>query len=1194
MKSHFVIRLAAPIAVAALVAAALVPVAADPAHAATGQLGAVEDVVVDGDVYTFTSGEAVLQIEVPDEDLLRVRLAPDGELTDPANDPPDDPEAPSAPIIVKDDYVGGGSELTETDEAYLISTDSSVLTVTKDPITLAMSDAGGTVLWRETEPLRWDSGGTTQTLEQGDQEQFFGGGMQNGRFSHRDSAITISRDFNWNDGGNPNAAPFYLSSNGYGVFRNTFAPGSYDFHAPVRTTHSEERFDAWYFVGDTREVVDGYTELTGRPLMVPMYALEVGDADCYLHNANRGERETLRDSRAVADGYVENDMPLGWMLVNDGYGCGYEDLPETAEMLQDRGAELGLWTEADLTDQEYEVSNGVRVRKTDVAWVGPGYRFALSACEDSRAGIEDNSDDRAFVLTVEGWAGTQRCGATWSGDQAGSWEYIRWQIPTYAGATLSGQHLATGDIDGIFGGSADTYTRDLQWKMLLPNTYSMSGWAADDKQPYRYGPRHTEINADYLQLHERLLPYLYTHTAQASMTGLGATRPLYVNYPDDPTTWGEAVQYEFLSGDDLLVAPVYEDSTVRDGIYLPEGTWVDYWTGRIYEGPQTIDGYPAPLERLPMFVRAGAIIPMFAEGTLDWAEGLASGQLDLDIYPQGQSAFTRYEDDGRTQAWRDGESATQEFTVDAPEQGAGPVTVTLGALDGSYDGMPDERTYQLTVHTDREPGSVRLGNQRLSESDGPENLTEPGWTYDDARGVVLIRTPALSTSDQVSIRINGAGAVGGTHAQERDVDVSLTVPTISSPEATDVAQVSITNQSGADLRLDEVSLDLPEGWQAHVEDVSAIELADGESAVVEAGLTPDGAAEPGSYELTAAVAYQVRSNSYRLEAKASTTLAFADLAGAFNNVGVTAEADPAPGDIDGGGSSFLAERLVEQGVQPGAELTYGDFTFAWPDSEPGTADNVAAHQQTIRLSGQGNALALLGTGTSGSAGGTAVVHYADGGSEEVEVGFPNWCCLDVDSYGAQIAATTLGKNTPTGPAYPTTEYRLYTVAAPIDPDREVAAVTLPGNSTVHVFAMAVGTTEFAQAPIEDGQYTLTDAGTGLNLQAPGTDSAQLLTADPSAAASQKWILTRSPGDGSYEVRNAGSGQCMDVFYSSGDVGALVGQYACTGTSNQRFDVEVTDDGIALFARHSGLSIGVDDAGAVVQVSQAHSWQASVA
>ncbi|SEE79444.1 RICIN domain-containing protein [Ruania alba] len=1194
--NHTRSRAVGALSAAALVAVGLVPLTASSAHAADGQLGAVDGVTADGDTYTFTSGDAALRIQVPDEDLLRVWLAPDGEFTDPASEPPAEPGDPSATIVVEDGYTGGASRLEETESAYLISTDQAQLTVTKNPLTMELADDDGAVLWSETAPLRWDEGSTTQTLEQGEQEQFFGGGMQNGRFSHRDNQITISRDFNWEDGGNPNAAPFYLSSNGYGVLRNTFAPGSYDFSAPVRTTHSEERFDAWYFVGDTREVIDGYTELTGRPLMVPMYALEVGDADCYLHNANRGERETLRDSQAVADGYVENDMPLGWMLVNDGYGCGYEDLGETGQMLNDRGAELGLWTEADLTDQEYEVSNGVRVRKTDVAWVGPGYRFALDACEQSRAGIEDNSDDRAFVLTVEGWAGTQRCGATWSGDQAGSWEYIRWQIPTYAGATMSGQHLATGDIDGIFGGSPDTYVRDLQWKMFLPNTYAMSGWAATDKQPYHYGPRHNAINARYLQLHERLLPYFYTHTAQASQTGLGATRPLYVNYPDDPATWGDAVKYEFLAGDDFLVAPVYEDATTRDGIYLPEGTWIDYWTGRVYAGNQTLNDYPAPLERLPLFVRAGAIVPMFPEGTMDWAEGLAADQLDLDIYPQGTSSFTLYADDGRTQAWADGESAEQEFSVQAPESGRGPVTVTLGALDGSYAGMPDERHYLLNLHTDAPPARVTVDGTALSEVPSAGALDETtGWSYDGASGVISVRTAALPTSAEATIEIVGAGAVGGTHPQERDVTADLSLPAIATAGEASEVEVALGNDTGADIRVQSLELDAPEGWQVQSADAAGLELADGEETVLGFSLTPDAAAEPGSYEISAQVDYRVRSNAHQVAAQASTTLAFADVPSAANNVGVTREADPAPGDLDGGGSSFIAERLAAEGVEPGAALELNGFTFEWPDVEPGAPDNVASAGHTIGVSGQGNALALLGTGTSGSAGGPGVVHYADGSSEQISLGFPNWCCLSPDRYGAEIAVTTLGKNTPDGPAYPSVEYRLFTTTAAIDPEREVVAVTLPGNSAVHVFAMSIGNQEVVPPPIADGQYTLGNAATGLALQAPGSESSQLGTAEPSTAPSQKWILTRNPDDGSYEVKNAGSGQCMDVFYSATEPGTLVGQYSCTGTANQRFQITESGGELVLTAGHSGLAIGVDADGSVVQQtvdgSPEQHWQA---
>ena len=242
---------------------------------ATNELGDVTGFDRDGDSYTFESGGAALRVTFEDADMVRVRLAPNGEFDDPANDDPTDPDAPDADIVVKRDYPGGHSQVKETDAAYVISTGEAVLTVTKRPITLRLTDPSGRVLMAESSPLTWDADGTAQHLERGAAEQYFGGGMQNGRFSHRGETIQISRDYNWNDGGNPNAVPFYVSSRGYGVLRNTFAPGSYDFGALTTTTHDEQRFDAYYFVGDPKQVLDGYTELTGRPMMLPMWGMEL-------------------------------------------------------------------------------------------------------------------------------------------------------------------------------------------------------------------------------------------------------------------------------------------------------------------------------------------------------------------------------------------------------------------------------------------------------------------------------------------------------------------------------------------------------------------------------------------------------------------------------------------------------------------------------------------------------------------------------------------------------------------------------------------------------------------------------------------------------------------------------------------------------------------------------------------------------
>lgn len=180
-------------------------------------------------------------------------------------------------------------------------------------------------------------------------------------------------------------------------------------------------------------------------------------------------------------------------------------------------------------------------------------------------------------------------------------------------------------------------------------------------------------------------------------------------------------------------------------------------------------------------------------------------------------------------------------------------------------------------------------------------------------------------------------------------------------------------------------------------------------------MTPPAGAEAGARELTGTTAYTARDVSRTITDRASTTLAFGQLADAFNDVGVTTSAAPAPGDLDGGGSSFLAERLAEMGVTPGATVAANGFSFTWPDAQPGTKDNVASGGETIRLEGKGNALAILGTGTSGSASGAATVHYADGTVTTGVLGLPNWCCPATDSFRSKIAVVTKDKNTSRDP-----------------------------------------------------------------------------------------------------------------------------------------------------------------------------------
>ncbi|WP_406380331.1 NPCBM/NEW2 domain-containing protein [Streptomyces sp. NBC_01618] len=848
MQSSTRIRAAAVAALFGLIAVFAGPGAgqagaAEPAPTTVGDLTGFS---ADGPVYQLRAGTAEARVSFVSAETFRIELAPDGTFIDPAGDD-----------MVLPQGTPPHTRWKERADRYELSTGSITLRAYKSPLRFALYRADGTEVWSEAKGLSWDGKQTTQTLARGADEQFYGAGMQNGRgnTSHRDKTVEVGVDYNWDDGGHPNSVPFYLSSAGYGVFRNTYAPNTYAFTDPVTTSAKEKRFDAYYFAGDSaKDVIGQYTKLTGKPFLPPVYGMEIGDADCYLHNANRGERRTL-DSLKIADGYVEHDMPNGWMLVNDGYGCGYEDLAETAKGLQDRDMQLGLWTQDGIDKIADQVKAGQRVAKLDVAWVGSGYKFALDGCKDAYKGIEDNSDARGFTYAPESWSGAQRCGVQWSGDQYGTWDYIRWQIPTYAGATMSGLAYTTGDVDGIFGGSAKTYTRDLQWKMFLGTTMTMDGWAASDKQPYRYGEPYTSINRDYLKLKESLLPYQYSYAHEATKTGVGMVRPLALEFPDDPKAATDAAKYEFMSGEDFLVAPVYQDTTERNGIYLPKGTWTDYWSGRTYEGPTIVDHYSAPLDTLPLFVKGGASVPMWP-GIRSYKDRTADSPLVWDIYPQGSSSFTLYEDDGVTRQHRDGKYATQTADVDAPVRGAGDVTVRIGASKGEFTGKQSTRPYEFSVHTGSAPGAVELDGKlpRLASADAYKSAQQ-GWWYDrdDRGGVVKIKTAPLSTDKQFSVKLKGTSAVGGRNAAATAV-VSAPAGQELGAGAEGTVAVDVTAGS-TDVTDAAVTLAVPDGWQ--VAPVATVDrIPAGTTRRVEVSVTPAKDAAAGEARITALARYR--------------------------------------------------------------------------------------------------------------------------------------------------------------------------------------------------------------------------------------------------------------------------------------------------------------------------------------------------
>ena len=721
-------------------------------NAKESYLGNITAFKADKNEFDIGAGLSKVKVIFYSDDIFRIWLAPDGEFTNPAGND------------IVEDYSTTNPAVLATDKGayYQLKSKACVLRVYKSPLRFALYDVTNThQVWAESKPISFGAK-TTQTMARKSDEYFYGCGMQNGYFSHRGNDILIEKGNGWDAGGRANPAPFYMSTAGYGVFRNTFDVGVYSFKDTLKFSHNENRFDAFYFYGPSlKQILNGYTRITGRPFLMPRWALSMGDANCYNRGTKGYETKNYTGSgingttpdviKLVADQYVKNDMPRGWILPNDGYGCGYVKLDSTVMELHKRGFYTGLWTENGIDRIAKEVGTyGTRLCKLDVAWVGPGYKFALDACKSAYNGIENNCNERGFVWSVMGWAGTQKYSTVWTGDQTGNWEYIRFHIPTVIGSGLSAQNAATGDIDGIFGGSDSTYVRDLQWKCFTPVFMVMSGWAKKDKQPYVYGEPYTSINRKYLDLKMRLTPYMYTYCAQAHETGVPTTRAMVLEFPEDNNTKGTQTQYQFMNGEWLLVAPVYKSEAKRDSIYLPKGIWYDYWNGQAYSGNTWLNNYPAPLDKLPVFVKAGAIIPMYPQ--MDYDRQKKADSLTLDIYPYKNSSFNLYEDDGITRDYRKGGFAKTLIAVQADKN----TQVSIHAAAGNYIGKYLKRVYLLNIHQAAAPKSVAINDKPLIVYTSAYlfNKAITGCYFDpDKKGILRIKTAYLETNMEQSIKI---------------------------------------------------------------------------------------------------------------------------------------------------------------------------------------------------------------------------------------------------------------------------------------------------------------------------------------------------------------------------------------------------------------------------------------------------------
>ena len=298
---------------------------------------------------------------------------------------------------------------------------------------------------------------------------------------------------------------------------------------------------------------------------------------------------------------------------------------------------------------------------------------------------------RVVILTRSAYAGQQRNSAiTWSGDIRGSWSVFAKQIPAGLNFSISGIPYWNTDIGGFFSGKTtdknyqELFTRWFQFGAFNP-MFRVHGTGAA-KEIWRWDEPTQRILADYIRLRYRLLPYIYSASWQVTSDGGTMLRPLMMDFGSDTNALD--IGDQFLFGPEIMVSPVTRSNAVTRGVYLPgHGDWYDFWTGKRVAGGQRIEA-ASPIETLPLFVRAGSILPLGP--VVQYVSEKPADPIELRIYRGADGAFTLYEDQGDNYNYEKGAFATIPLTWNETSG-----TLTIGARSGKFPGMLKERTFRV-------------------------------------------------------------------------------------------------------------------------------------------------------------------------------------------------------------------------------------------------------------------------------------------------------------------------------------------------------------------------------------------------------------------------------------------------------------------------------------------------------------------
>ena len=352
--------------------------------------------------------------------------------------------------------------------------------------------------------------------------------------------------------------------------------------------------------------------------------------------------------------------------------------------------------------EEYWPHFGDAILRTKTLAIGNGADYTnvfplmhtLGVQEHWKAATEQK---RVFLLTRSAFLGQQRVGAAvWSGDVYSTWWGLSHQVPAGLNFALSGYPWWTTDIGGYWPAYAGK-TQIADYQELYARWYEFGAFCPifrthghrPENEPWSY-PSVEPILVQYDKLRYRLMPYIYSLAWKVSSDDYTLERPLVMDWRTDPRTWNIGDQFMF--GPALMAAPVLEQGAVARKIYLPDSpAWYDFWTGDKTQGGRETEA-AAPLDRMPLFVRAGSILPLGPE--IEYADEDPNGPIELRIYAGADGSFDLYEDSGDSYDYEKGQHAVIPLRWN-DQTG----TLTIGARQGSFPGMAATRQFRIVLVT---------------------------------------------------------------------------------------------------------------------------------------------------------------------------------------------------------------------------------------------------------------------------------------------------------------------------------------------------------------------------------------------------------------------------------------------------------------------------------------------------------------